>query len=172
MDPDPRSAGKSLRRGGVALGAAAGVVGVAIAVLLVGASAGLPGMFDPQSQIVPRTVPCPASASIQFAGTPYVSCDASLNWSGVGLWPAPMQTPDTNVSLDGVAFAVFGYATEDCAVVNVTGAVAGGPADSFLIYPTPDGCDLLHPTAFAPDGAFGASWDGNSVVVLLVRAAA
>jgi hypothetical protein len=146
------------------------VVGVALAVLFVGASAGVPGFFDPQAQIVPQSVPCPASSPVRFAGTSYVVCDAALNWSGVGPWPSPEQTHDTNASLDGVAFSVFGYATEDCAVVNITAVEPGGSAYSFLIYPTPENCNFVHPTTFSPDAELGASWTGGSIVELLVRA--
>lgn len=111
---------------------------------------------------------CSSLGTAEINGTEYAICTVSINWGFWGLqYP---RTSPIHLNVDGVLFNVYGYATIDCPVVNVTGQEPNGSSYSFLIYPTPLGCIFDRPTVFSADGEFGATWTGGSSLELLVRA--
>ncbi len=105
----------------------------------------------------PGVQTCPEATTVTIGASTYWSCNAKLDWSGVGFVPAELA----RVSFQRVLFAVYGYNTMDCDVVNVTGNESTGAAFAFLIYPIPLNCDMSQPTVFSTDGAVGATWDGG-----------
>lgn len=130
---------------------------IVVVVLLVGGTV-VGALLSPSTPASsPDVQTCPGATTVTIGASTYWSCNATLDWSGVGFVPAELAS----VSFQGVLFVVYGYNTMDCPVVNVTGNEATGATFAFLIYPSPVNCDMSQPTVFSPDGAVGATWDGG-----------
>lgn len=148
----------------IAVGAA--LVAVVIGMALEGPAPAGRGVTQPTAPGQQVTRNCSTTGATKLSSGSYWYCDVTLNWTG---W-LPNVTELANVTFHGVLFNVSGYDTMECPVLQVTGYETGGPSYSFLIYATPLNCNYTHPTVLAPDGLFGASWNGEPVVQLLVRA--
>jgi len=151
---------------------------LALIVVLVGLTAGAYAVGSSGAPATGSMLPtppppaCPAVGNASVQGRLYWSCEMSLDWGNLsgaaGGFPGG-STRAVEVSLHGVFFRVYGYDTEDCPVVSVTGNESNGSSYSFLIYPAPLNCEFNVPTVLSPDGVFGATWTGGAGVQVLVR---